>query len=170
MCARAVYDLYAVTNHFGSLHGGHYTAYAKNHVDGEWYLFDDGSARKVGEDEIVTAAAYVLFYERRDVVQRREAVRGHGAAGAGVGSGGLNGGAHGASGAVGAQSWLGRALAAGDDDADAGADAADAAAAAADIDQDRRSDDAHVGGADVQMGEPAAVPPAASEAALSMYG
>lgn len=29
---RVIYDLYAVSNHFGGLGGGHYTAYAKNHV------------------------------------------------------------------------------------------------------------------------------------------
>ena len=38
-----VYDLYAVTNHFGSLNGGHYTAYGKNDVDGNWYNFNDSS-------------------------------------------------------------------------------------------------------------------------------
>lgn len=31
-----LYDLYAVTNHFGSLHGGHYTAFAKNPADSHW--------------------------------------------------------------------------------------------------------------------------------------
>ena len=35
-----VYDLYAVSNHFGSLNGGHYTAHAKG-IDGEWYDFND---------------------------------------------------------------------------------------------------------------------------------
>ena len=30
---RVIYDLYAVSNHFGGLGGGHYTAYAKNHVN-----------------------------------------------------------------------------------------------------------------------------------------
>lgn len=29
-----VYDLYAISNHMGSLHGGHYTAYGKNALDG----------------------------------------------------------------------------------------------------------------------------------------
>jgi ubiquitin carboxyl-terminal hydrolase 4/11/15 len=36
----SVYDLYAVVNHYGSLNGGHYTAYAKNN-DGNWYDFND---------------------------------------------------------------------------------------------------------------------------------
>lgn len=31
-----VYDLFAVDNHYGGLGGGHYTAYAKNFLTGEW--------------------------------------------------------------------------------------------------------------------------------------
>jgi ubiquitin carboxyl-terminal hydrolase 4/11/15 len=34
------YDLFAISNHYGSLNGGHYTAYAKN-IDNKWYEFDD---------------------------------------------------------------------------------------------------------------------------------
>jgi ubiquitin C-terminal hydrolase len=34
----AVYDLYGVSNHLGSLTGGHYTAIAKNRVDKNWYV------------------------------------------------------------------------------------------------------------------------------------
>jgi ubiquitin carboxyl-terminal hydrolase 4/11/15 len=34
------YDLFAVDNHYGGLGGGHYTAYAKNFVDGEWYEYN----------------------------------------------------------------------------------------------------------------------------------
>ena len=36
----AVYDLFAVDNHFGGLGGGHYTAMAKNFVDGSWYDYN----------------------------------------------------------------------------------------------------------------------------------
>lgn len=36
-----IYDLYAVDEHMGGLGGGHYRAYAKNHVNGKWYHFDD---------------------------------------------------------------------------------------------------------------------------------
>ncbi len=35
-----IYDLIAVDDHWGGLGGGHYTAYAKNFVDGEWYSFN----------------------------------------------------------------------------------------------------------------------------------
>jgi ubiquitin carboxyl-terminal hydrolase 4/11/15 len=35
-----VYDLFAVDNHYGGLGGGHYTAYAKNFFDGQWYEYN----------------------------------------------------------------------------------------------------------------------------------
>ncbi|KAJ3154373.1 ubiquitin carboxyl-terminal hydrolase [Geranomyces variabilis] len=60
-----VYDLFAVSNHFGGLGGGHYTAYAKNCLDDEWYNFDDSHVSKTDEGSIMTPAAYFLFYRRR---------------------------------------------------------------------------------------------------------
>ncbi|XP_014814915.1 PREDICTED: ubiquitin carboxyl-terminal hydrolase 4 isoform X3 [Calidris pugnax] len=60
-----VYDLIAVSNHYGAMGVGHYTAYAKNKVNGKWYYFDDSSVSLASEDQIVTKAAYVLFYQRR---------------------------------------------------------------------------------------------------------
>ena len=35
------FNLYAVSNHFGNLEGGHYTAYASSDVLKKWYKFDD---------------------------------------------------------------------------------------------------------------------------------
>lgn len=35
--SKIIYDLYAVSNHFGSLSGGHYTAFAKNPIFKKWY-------------------------------------------------------------------------------------------------------------------------------------
>lgn len=61
-----VYDLIAVSNHYGAMGVGHYTAYVKNKVNGKWYYFDDSSVSLASEDQIVTKAAYVLFYQRRD--------------------------------------------------------------------------------------------------------
>ncbi|CAH2312516.1 ubiquitin carboxyl-terminal hydrolase 4 isoform X1 [Pelobates cultripes] len=61
-----IYDLVAVSNHYGGMGGGHYTAYAKNHLNGQWYYFDDSSVSPASEDQIVTKAAYVLFYQRQD--------------------------------------------------------------------------------------------------------
>jgi len=60
-----IYDLYGVVNHYGSLGGGHYTAYAKNKFDGKWHDFNDSRVSDASEREIVSAAAYVLFYKRR---------------------------------------------------------------------------------------------------------
>jgi ubiquitin carboxyl-terminal hydrolase 4/11/15 len=75
---KLVYDLFAVDNHYGTLAGGHYTAYAQNFVDGEWYYYDgtpsiiiglankiDSSVRSTKPEQAITAAAYLLFYRRR---------------------------------------------------------------------------------------------------------
>jgi hypothetical protein len=61
----AIFDLYAVSNHFGGLGGGHYTAYAKNLIDKKWYNLDDSSVTPVSANSVVTQSAYVLFYHRR---------------------------------------------------------------------------------------------------------
>ncbi|XP_047316679.1 ubiquitin carboxyl-terminal hydrolase 8 isoform X2 [Impatiens glandulifera] len=57
------YMLYAISNHYGSMGGGHYTAFV-NHGGDQWYDFDDSHVSPVGEDRIKTSAAYVLFYRR----------------------------------------------------------------------------------------------------------
>jgi ubiquitin C-terminal hydrolase len=67
------YDLYAISNHYGSLNGGHYTAYCQNPIAKKWYEFDDASVSKVSdtnslveiENAIVSKSAYVLFYKLR---------------------------------------------------------------------------------------------------------
>lgn len=58
------YELYAISNHYGGLGGGHYTAYAKMIDDERWYHFDDSHVSPVSESDIRTSAAYVLFYRR----------------------------------------------------------------------------------------------------------
>lgn len=60
-----VYDLYAVSNHYGDTEGGHYTAYAMN--GGAWYNFDDSTVTKADAEEVCSTASYVLFYKRKDV-------------------------------------------------------------------------------------------------------
>lgn len=35
-----IYDLFAVDDHWGGLGGGHYTAFAKNFYDGEWWEYN----------------------------------------------------------------------------------------------------------------------------------
>lgn len=59
-----VYDLFAISNHYGGLGGGHYTAYAKLIDENRWYHFDDSHVSPVSEGDIKTSAAYVLFYRR----------------------------------------------------------------------------------------------------------
>uniref|UniRef100_A0A667ZNF5 Ubiquitin carboxyl-terminal hydrolase n=1 Tax=Myripristis murdjan TaxID=586833 RepID=A0A667ZNF5_9TELE len=49
------YDLIAVSNHYGGMGGGHYTAYAKNKDDDKWYNFDDSSVSPASEDQIVVS-------------------------------------------------------------------------------------------------------------------
>ncbi len=89
-----IYDLIAVDDHWGGLGGGHYTAFAKNFMDGEWYEYNgtcccvpqpapsvfhfaaklthtpiDSIVSRVGDPaKVVTAAAYLLFYRRRSQV------------------------------------------------------------------------------------------------------
>ncbi len=49
-----LYDCYAVSNHYGGLGGGHYTAYAQMPDDGKWYLFDDSRVEPVNNAEAVS--------------------------------------------------------------------------------------------------------------------
>uniref|UniRef100_A0A8C5KZP7 ubiquitinyl hydrolase 1 n=1 Tax=Jaculus jaculus TaxID=51337 RepID=A0A8C5KZP7_JACJA len=63
-----LYDLYAVCNHHGSLQGGHYTAYCRNSLDGQWYSFDDSTVEPLQEDEVSTRGAYILFYQKRNSI------------------------------------------------------------------------------------------------------
>uniref|UniRef100_A0A4W6D9F7 ubiquitinyl hydrolase 1 n=1 Tax=Lates calcarifer TaxID=8187 RepID=A0A4W6D9F7_LATCA len=75
------YDLIAVSNHYGGLRDGHCkftylvfvrpdTSYAKNKDNGQWYYFDDSKVTYAREDQIVTNAAYVLFYHRQDKIRK----------------------------------------------------------------------------------------------------
>ena len=59
-----IYDLFAISNHYGNMGFGHYTAFAKNPGDGLWYEFDDSTVSRVDQDSIITEAAYNLFYRR----------------------------------------------------------------------------------------------------------
>jgi len=61
------YDLVAVSNHFGSTGGGHYTAFAKHSLTDTWYEFNDSSTSRTEPEAVVTPAAYVLVYMKRGV-------------------------------------------------------------------------------------------------------
>ena len=70
------YDLYAVSNHYGSLAFGHYTAYGKNPETGVWYDYNDSSISQLSamgaESEVVSNAAYVLYYIRKDFFPEKD--------------------------------------------------------------------------------------------------
>lgn len=61
------YSLAAVSNHFGGMGGGHYTAYGRND-NGKWFEFDDSAVNEVDDAEKTFdySAAYVIFYIRDD--------------------------------------------------------------------------------------------------------
>jgi ubiquitin C-terminal hydrolase len=63
--ADCVYDLIGVVNHHGVLNRGHYRAVAKS-AKGPWVVYDDESVDAIDPEHIVSAGAYVLFYQRRD--------------------------------------------------------------------------------------------------------
>lgn len=50
-----VYDLYAVDEHLGGLGGGHYRAYAHNHVTDKWYHFDDSYVSEASAQNAVVS-------------------------------------------------------------------------------------------------------------------
>ncbi|KAK9728481.1 ubiquitin-specific protease doa4 [Basidiobolus ranarum] len=65
--APAIYDLYAVSNHFGGLNGGHYTAQVRNGYRDQWHNFDDSRVSVCDERSIVSKSAYILFYVRSTI-------------------------------------------------------------------------------------------------------
>ncbi|KAG2363147.1 hypothetical protein BDR07DRAFT_1405053 [Suillus spraguei] len=56
------YDLYGVTNHFGNLSNGHYTAFIASR--GGWVYCDDSRVTPTDAKDIVGRPAYVLYYKR----------------------------------------------------------------------------------------------------------
>ncbi|XP_058199784.1 ubiquitin carboxyl-terminal hydrolase 5 isoform X1 [Rhododendron vialii] len=62
--SRQLYELYALTNHYGGMGSGHYTAHIKLLDENRWYNFDDSHISPINEEDVKSAAAYVLFYRR----------------------------------------------------------------------------------------------------------
>ena len=58
------YDLIGVVNHYGGSSYGHYTAYCLN--GGSWIKYDDESVSYINEKNVISNAAYVLFYKRKN--------------------------------------------------------------------------------------------------------
>ncbi|PAA82968.1 hypothetical protein BOX15_Mlig023841g1, partial [Macrostomum lignano] len=62
---RRVYNLYGVCNHYGRADCGHYTAACLNAPTNQWHCFDDDQVSKIEPDNVVSAAAYILFYRQQ---------------------------------------------------------------------------------------------------------
>ncbi|XP_059209698.1 ubiquitin carboxyl-terminal hydrolase 8 [Centropristis striata] len=56
------YNLFGLSNHYGGLDGGHYTAYCKNARKQRWYKFDDHEVTEISASSVKSSAAYILFY------------------------------------------------------------------------------------------------------------
>uniref|UniRef100_A0A8C9T7T7 Ubiquitin carboxyl-terminal hydrolase n=1 Tax=Scleropages formosus TaxID=113540 RepID=A0A8C9T7T7_SCLFO len=56
------YNLIGVSNHYGGLDGGHYTAYCKNAQKQRWFKFDDHEVLDISASSVKTSAAYIFFY------------------------------------------------------------------------------------------------------------
>ncbi|UMM28024.1 hypothetical protein L5515_011048 [Caenorhabditis briggsae] len=71
---KAIYDLIAVSRHYGSMSGGHYTAAAFNDHAQKWYDFNDSSASATypPTDPYESSDPYILVYRRRPLDSRGE--------------------------------------------------------------------------------------------------
>ncbi|XP_063782063.1 ubiquitin carboxyl-terminal hydrolase 8 isoform X2 [Pseudophryne corroboree] len=61
------YNLFGVSNHYGGLDGGHYTAYCKNAMRQRWFKFDDQEVSEISVSSVKSSAAYILFYTSLDL-------------------------------------------------------------------------------------------------------
>jgi len=62
--SQVLYDLVGVICHHGTAGGGHYTSYAYNSLNGNWYHYDDSIVSEVDPATVSNAEAYVLFYKK----------------------------------------------------------------------------------------------------------
>lgn len=59
------YQLYAVSNHSGTLDGGHYTAMCRHFEFNRWFKFDDTEVKEMSSlSSIRSPLSYILFYSR----------------------------------------------------------------------------------------------------------
>ncbi|KAM4798198.1 ubiquitin carboxyl-terminal hydrolase 21-like [Urocitellus parryii] len=56
-----VYELYALCNHSGSVHSGHYTALCRSQTG--WHVYDDSCVSPISESQVASSEGYVLFYQ-----------------------------------------------------------------------------------------------------------
>ena len=61
-----LYDLCAISQHYGALSSGHYTAFCLN--QGEWYNFDDENVSKISDlKKVVSKGAYILIFRKKSL-------------------------------------------------------------------------------------------------------
>jgi len=62
-----IYDLYGVSNHSGTMSGGHYTALTESIYGDKWYVYNDSHVSPARSSDATTGSmeAYVLFYRLR---------------------------------------------------------------------------------------------------------
>uniref|UniRef100_H3ABN0 Ubiquitin carboxyl-terminal hydrolase 21 n=1 Tax=Latimeria chalumnae TaxID=7897 RepID=H3ABN0_LATCH len=65
----AVYNLYAVCNHSGTVHGGHYTAHCRD--PSGWHNYNDSRVSSIHDNQVLSSEAYVLFYELEDPLMKK---------------------------------------------------------------------------------------------------
>ncbi|KAM6434760.1 ubiquitin carboxyl-terminal hydrolase 21 isoform 2-T2 [Liasis olivaceus] len=65
-----VYNLYALCNHSGSVHYGHYTAFCKDQSG--WRVFNDSRVSPISENQVSSSEGYVLFYELEDLHWKKQ--------------------------------------------------------------------------------------------------
>ena len=56
------YNLYGISNHYGTMDGGHYTAFCRNPCTKKWYKYDDEQVYDMSESDVKSSAAFVLYY------------------------------------------------------------------------------------------------------------
>ena len=74
---RSTYRLVSVVNHHGNVGAGHYTAFLRvgeaprGAPGGIWVEMNDRHCKEVSSASVCTAAAYILFYVREDMLGAR---------------------------------------------------------------------------------------------------
>ncbi|KAK9281366.1 hypothetical protein L1049_004266 [Liquidambar formosana] len=58
---RQLYELYALTNHYGGMGSGHYTAYIKLLDENRWYNFDDSHISPINEEDVQVGGSLCAF-------------------------------------------------------------------------------------------------------------
>jgi hypothetical protein len=58
------YELVSLVQHMGSMGGGHYVAYGRHQLSGDWLCFNDTRVSRMTADGVAGQEAYILFYRR----------------------------------------------------------------------------------------------------------